>query len=112
MDTNTAKEFYDAMSSSAAFLGALGGLVKSFNSKLAFKELCIRVICGSIIASVCGAHVAQKVTEDLQPIVIFVIGYMGIEAIDFAVEIAKKWMKTKAGIPAQQIITKEQEAEE
>lgn len=110
MDTNSAKDFYDAVTSSAAFLGALGGLVKSFNSKLAFKELCIRVVCGSIIASVCGAHVAQKVTEDLQPIVIFVIGYMGIESIDFAVELGKKWMKAKAGIPHDQhLINKEEE---
>ena len=85
------------ITTSAAFIGGLGGLVKAFNNKLKLKELAIRVTCGSIIASVSGAHIAQSVREDLQPLVIFVIGYMGVEAVDFMVELGKEWIEKRIG---------------
>jgi hypothetical protein len=67
--------------------GALGGGYKGYHDKLSWKDTFLRIMWGIIFARMFSNMVVSHVSEELQFIVFFVIGYGAIEIVDHVLEI-------------------------
>ena len=67
--------------------GALGGGYKGYHDKLSWKDTILRIMWGIIFARMFANIVVSHVSEELQFIVFFVIGYGAIEIVDHVLEI-------------------------
>ena len=67
--------------------GALGGGYKGYHDKLSWKDTFLRILWGVIFARMFSHMVESHVSEELQFIVFFVIGYGAIEIVDHVIEV-------------------------
>lgn len=79
-----------AFGTSAVFVGALGGLLRAFNKKMNIKDTIIRILSGSIVSGVTAPAIYTHFNEEWHSVLIFLVGYCGMEGVAFIVEVARK----------------------
>lgn len=97
MDWTTIKDEAEYIVNTAAFLGSAGALVRAFKEHDKVSVAVIRIFTGGIIATISGDLVAHHVPVDLRPFVIFLTGYIGIEGLDYVIDVLKPVLKAKIG---------------
>ncbi len=78
---------------SSVFLGAMGGLSRGLFNNKGFGYCVKAIILGSILAMVASPVLSQRLSSDVVPFALFLVGYCGLQGVDFFMSLGKSFLE-------------------
>lgn len=82
-----------AVAFSSVALGALGGLCRGLFNNKGFSYTFKAVILGAVISMVVSPFVQARLSEDIVPFTLFIIGYSGFTGLDFLLNLSRSFIE-------------------
>lgn len=76
---------------SAVMLGAFGGLARGLANSKGFSYTFKAVILGAILSMVFSPFINTRLSGDLVPLSLFLIGYCGLQGVDFTLNLLRNF---------------------
>lgn len=93
-------------STSSAFVGFLGGCIKAFTNGKGIRDGIIKIVTGCTVAWVASPVAVRYLPSELYPPAMFMLGFGGIEFIEFVKNIIRKIIETKTEMVVSKIFGK------
>ena len=78
---------------SSVFLGAMGGLSRGLFNNKGFVYCLKAVILGAILAMVSSPVITERLSSDLVPFALFLVGYCGLQGVDFFIGLGRTFVE-------------------